>query len=154
MWNGPSTVDWVAPAAPRSLIVSTSIEMPSTSDSRMNSCRTLGALLAGRGEELDRLLPLGEAGFHLAHGGVQVPDQAVQDGPQPLVRRAGEALDDRVRGAFFGEIGGHVLRLFCRSRPRHVRCRSLSGLITDLIACTCPSEMSKAITPTRFPSWS
>src|ERR1700744_5211124 len=40
MWNGPSTVDWVAPAAPRSVIVSTSIEIPSTSDSRMNSWRT------------------------------------------------------------------------------------------------------------------
>ena len=41
MWNGPSTVDSVAlPADLRLLIVSTSMEMPSTSDSRMNSCRS------------------------------------------------------------------------------------------------------------------
>ena len=40
MWNGPSTVDSVAPALFRLLIVSTSMEMPSTSESRMNSCRS------------------------------------------------------------------------------------------------------------------
>src|SRR5271169_6635317 len=52
MWNGPSTVDSVAvpfwgdrpPSPPRSdtllLIVSTSMEMPSTSESRINSCRS------------------------------------------------------------------------------------------------------------------
>src|SRR5271165_4778298 len=39
-WNGPSTVDSVAPADFRLLIVSTSMEIPSTSESRMNSCRS------------------------------------------------------------------------------------------------------------------
>src|SRR3954453_6465103 len=40
MWNGPSTVDSVEAPPVRWLIVSTSIETPSTSESRMNSCRT------------------------------------------------------------------------------------------------------------------
>src|SRR3954469_14133840 len=40
MWKGPSTVDSVEVPPVRWLIVSTSIEIPSTSDSRMNSCRT------------------------------------------------------------------------------------------------------------------
>src|SRR5687768_14650414 len=40
MWNGPSTVDSVDVPPVRWLIVSTSIETPRTSDSRMNSCRT------------------------------------------------------------------------------------------------------------------
>jgi hypothetical protein len=40
MWNGPSTVDSVAPAVFLLLIVSTSMEMPSTSESRMNSWRS------------------------------------------------------------------------------------------------------------------
>ena len=39
MWNGPSTVDSVSTPSERLLIVSTSVEMPSTSESRMNSCR-------------------------------------------------------------------------------------------------------------------
>src|SRR3954447_19372889 len=40
MWKGPSTVDSVEVPPVRWLIVSTSIEIPSTSDSRMNSWRT------------------------------------------------------------------------------------------------------------------
>ena len=40
MWNGPSTVDSVPVPPARWLIVSTSIETPSTSESRMNSWRT------------------------------------------------------------------------------------------------------------------
>src|SRR5688572_23137655 len=40
MWKGPSTVDSVEVPPVRWLIVSTSIETPRTSDSRMNSCRT------------------------------------------------------------------------------------------------------------------
>src|SRR5882724_1224458 len=40
MWNGPSTVDSVAPPDFLLLMVSTSMEMPSTSESRMNSCRS------------------------------------------------------------------------------------------------------------------
>ena len=40
MWNGPSTVDSVAPPVFLLLMVSTSMEMPSTSESRMNSCRS------------------------------------------------------------------------------------------------------------------
>jgi hypothetical protein len=39
-WNGPSTVFSVAPDGRRLLIASTSIEKPSVSDSRMNSCRS------------------------------------------------------------------------------------------------------------------
>jgi hypothetical protein len=39
MWNGPSTVDSVAPPA-RWLIVSTSMDTPSTSESSTNSWRT------------------------------------------------------------------------------------------------------------------
>jgi hypothetical protein len=38
-WNGPSTVDSVSAPDFRLVIVSTSIDSPSTSDSRMNSCR-------------------------------------------------------------------------------------------------------------------
>jgi hypothetical protein len=39
-WNGPSTVDSVAPPDFLLLIVSTSMEIPSTSERRMNSCRS------------------------------------------------------------------------------------------------------------------
>ena len=39
-WNGPVTVDSVEPPAGRWLMVSTSMDTPSTSESRMNSCRT------------------------------------------------------------------------------------------------------------------
>jgi hypothetical protein len=38
-WNGPSTVDSVSAPDFRLVMVSTSIDTPSTSDSRMNSCR-------------------------------------------------------------------------------------------------------------------
>lgn len=40
MWNGPSTVDSVAPPDFLLLMVSTSMEMPSTSESKMNSWRS------------------------------------------------------------------------------------------------------------------
>ncbi len=40
MWKGPSTVDSVEVPPVRWLIVSTSIDTPKTSESRMNSCRT------------------------------------------------------------------------------------------------------------------
>ena len=39
MWNGPSTVFGVAPQSSRWFICTTSIDRPSTSEARMNSCR-------------------------------------------------------------------------------------------------------------------
>ena len=38
-WNGPNTVGSVVPSAPFWLIISTNIDSPSVSDSRMNSWR-------------------------------------------------------------------------------------------------------------------
>ena len=93
-WKGPSTVEAVASWACRAAsIVSTSIDAPMHVGEQDELLTVLVALLADRGEELDALLPLGEAGAHLAQEAVQVAHEALHHLVQPGVGRVREARE-------------------------------------------------------------
>ena len=65
------------------------------------------ALVAGAGEEVDRLLPLGDGQLDVAGERVQVLHERGEDLAQPWVRVRAEGLDDGVSRGFLGEIGSH-----------------------------------------------
>src|SRR4051812_44744921 len=94
MWKGPSTVDSVEVPPVRWLIVSTSIKIPRTSESRMNSCRTSLLICPGAGEEVDRDPPLLLGQLHVLDEGVQVVDQRGHHLLQPRARSVLEAGGD------------------------------------------------------------
>src|SRR3954462_9425429 len=86
-WNGPSTVDSVDRPPVRWFIVSTSIETPRTSDSRMNSCRTSSLMCPVRVRKSTAKPPLLLGQFHVLDEVVQVPHQRREHLLQPWVRR-------------------------------------------------------------------
>ena len=77
--NGPNTVDSVAPSGTRWLIPITSIDTPSTSESRMNSWRRSSLIWPVAREEVDRGRPLLLGRLDLRDEGVQVAHEALRD---------------------------------------------------------------------------
>ena len=80
------------------------------------------ALLPGPGEEVDRLLPLGDRQLDLAGERVQVLHERGQDLPQPRVGLRAEALDDGLGRRLLGEIGCHG-----HEATAALRCGSTTG---------------------------
>jgi hypothetical protein len=119
MWNGPRTVDSVEVAPVRWLIVSTSMDMPSTSES---SQPHVIAFLPGAGQEVDRCVPFLVGQLDLLDEGVQLPRQRGEQLPQPRVGRIGEARSDDLRRPFLAE-QLHVL-LLIRPGLRQTRAAS------------------------------
>ena len=106
-WNGPSTVDSVAPPDFLLLIVSTSMEMPSTSESRMNSCRSSS-----------HFWPVAVRKSIARSHSAMVGSVSLTNACRCLTRLVSssrsrgswvwrEAVDDRVGGGLLGEVGGH-----------------------------------------------
>jgi hypothetical protein len=56
-------------------MASTSMEKPSVSDRRMNSCRFVIAHLSGAGQEIDGVVPFALAQIHILGKGMQMPHQ-------------------------------------------------------------------------------
>ena len=80
------------------------------------------ALVTDAGQEVDRLLPLGDRQLDVAGERVQVPDERGQDLAQPGVRVRREGLDDCVSRGFLGEIGSHGDEIMSAAR-----CGSTTG---------------------------
>jgi nucleotide-binding universal stress UspA family protein len=70
------------------------------------------ALLAGAGEEVDALEPLGLGQLHLAREGVQVLHQAGHDLLQPRIGRVGEPGHDGLGDVVLGEVAHAVVSCF------------------------------------------
>src|SRR5487761_813850 len=82
------------------------------------------ALVPGPGEEVDRLLPLGDRQLNVAGERVQVPHQRGQDLAQPRAGIRREGLDDCVSRGFLGEIGSHGDEV-----KSVIRCGSTTGAV-------------------------
>ena len=134
-WNGPSTVDSVAPTGCRLLMVSTSMETPSTSESRMNSCRLSSHMCPVRVRKSIGRLPFVLGRLDLADEPVQVPGEGLHHLPQTGAPRGGEAVHHGLRGGLLREVRSHGSPL--HSSPSAVHSpRPLSQIVAADGGCT------------------
>ena len=145
MWNGPSTVLSVASAA--SLMVSTSIETPRTSESSTNSCRVSSHF---RPTAVRNSIAVSHSGgFDVADEVVQVAHQGRQDGLGSALGVPWRDSDDLV-----GERLARRLRRMGRSHTVAVLEMDDVGCLGEVVADRLTEQLRRCVDDAKTSVWS